>query len=75
MHQPFSDRQYDYIERMAGGASVVWQRAIEHLKRQGGQGADRSEIARLLQAALDAESALKGYCCHQRMAATRKGWR
>jgi hypothetical protein len=38
--EPFSDGQYDYIERMAGGASVVWHRAIEHLKRQG---ADRTE--------------------------------
>jgi hypothetical protein len=70
--EPFSVGQYDYVERMAGGASVVWHRAIEHLKRQG---ADRGELARLLQAALDAESALKGYCCHKRMEWTRKGWR
>jgi hypothetical protein len=34
---------------------------------------DHGELARLLQAALDAESALRRYCCHKRMAATRKG--
>jgi hypothetical protein len=45
------------------------------LKRQGGQGAENSELARLLKAAMDAEIALYGYCCHKRMAATRKGWR